>query len=224
MDVSVFLCPSHILLPACLELSTTYRIFAPEGLFVIPITLYRSNVCFVDVIRHAHTSNMIIFNGRLHTSAMISRLTIIGMVAGGIIIALAASSLAVDLTEGPLELNESFMSGETTSYQIDGEEGAVHTITVTAERFTMGLRSPGGQTVMPVTEYRDAHTVTWAHEQAGRTHIELHNTGKDTMHVSGSLSVPLDPIIFAYHLVVITAGVVIIGFSMALSLRKPRGF
>ena len=154
---------------------------------------------------------------------MMTGRTIIGIIVGGIIIGLATASLIIDLTGGPLEITETFGTGESTSYQIRGDVGALHNITVTAERFVLELDSFGGLYI-PSTEYTETHTVEWMQEAEGRTTIQLQNTGPGDMVVDGVFEVPLDNIQFAYHLVVITAGVVIIGFSLGFSLHKPRGF
>lgn len=156
---------------------------------------------------------------------MLTRRTVIGIVAGAAIIGLATASMIIDLTGGPLEITETYGPGESTSYQISGDAGAAHTIRVTGERFEMELTAPGeGGAAVPNTEFAGEHTIEWTQEEAGRTHIVVRNTGGNDVVVYGTLDITLDPIRFAYHLVVITSGVVIIGFSLAFSLKKPRGF
>lgn len=163
--------------------------------------------------------------GMHHTGhTMITTRTIIGMVVGGAIIVLAGASLVLDLVRGPLEITETFGPGESTSYQIAGDAGAVHTISVAAERFEIRLDGPGGGPSVPRTEFLEEYSLEWTHLESGRTAINLWNTGGTDMVVSGTFSVPVDSIRFVYHIVVITSGVVIIGFSMGFSLRKPRGF
>ena len=156
---------------------------------------------------------------------MLTARTVIGLVAGAAIIGLASASMVLDLTRGSLDITETFRPGESTSYQITGDEGATHRITVTAERFEVELSSPGEDgTVIPRTEFADEFSTEWTHQEDGRTFIAIQNRGGDEMVVSGSFETSGDPFFFAYHIVVITSGVVIIGFSMAFSLRKPRGF
>ena len=155
---------------------------------------------------------------------MLTGRTVIGLVAGAAIIGLASASMILDLTRGPLDVTEAFEPGEFTSYQITGDEGATHRITVTAERFEMELTGPGNDALIPRTEFAGEFSTEWTHQENGRTLISIQNRGGDQMVVSGSFETAGDPLVFAYHLVVITSGVVIIGFSMAFSLRKPRGF
>ena len=155
---------------------------------------------------------------------MITSRTIIGVIAGAVIMGLAAASLISDIAGGPLEITETFAAGESTSYQISGDAGADHSVRITAERFQMQLESPGGGLSVPMTEFTGEYYLEWSHLESGRTIIQLQNTGGTEMVVEGSFSISADPIFFAYHLVVITSGVVIVGFSLAFSLRKPRGF
>jgi hypothetical protein len=64
----------------------------------------------------------------------------------------------------------------------------------------------------------------WTHLKNGVTVINLQNTGSSELKVDATLQVTVDPILFTYHIVVITSGMVIIGFSMGFTLRKPKGF
>ena len=156
---------------------------------------------------------------------MLTSRTVIGIVAGAVIIGLGSASMVLDLTRGPLEVTETFGPGEATSYQISGDAGAAHSILVTAERFELELTGPGeGGPTVPRTEFAGEFAIEWTHQETGRTLISLQNTGGDQMVVDGVFEISGDPIVFAYHIVVITSGVVIIGFSLAFSLRKPRGF
>lgn len=156
---------------------------------------------------------------------MLTSRTVIGVIAGAAIIGLASASIVLDLTRGPLEVTETFGQGEATSYQISGDAGAAHSILVTAERFELELTGPGdGGPVVPRTEFAGEFAMEWTHQETGRTVISLQNTGGGQMVVDGVFEISGDPLVFAYHIVVITSGVVIIGFSLAFSLRKPRGF
>ena len=58
----------------------------------------------------------------------------------------------------------------------------------------------------------------------GETRIKIQNTGDSELKITGVLIRTSDPIWFTYDLMVITSGMVIIGFSMGFTLRKPKGF
>ena len=156
---------------------------------------------------------------------MLTSRTVIGVIAGAVIIGLASASIILDLTRGPLEVTETFGQGESTAYQISGDAGAAHSIRVTAERFDLELTGPGeGGPAVPRTEFTGEFAIEWTHQETGRTIISVQNTGGGQMVVDGVFEISSDPLVFAYHIVVVTSGVVIIGFSLAFSFRKPRGF
>ena len=156
---------------------------------------------------------------------MLTSRTVIGIVVGAAIIGIASASMVLDLTRGPLAIEETFNQGESTTYRINGDAGASHSIQVTAERFELELNAPGedGQSI-PRSEFVQEFAIGWTHQESGDTRIFIQNTGGDQMRVSGLFEVSGDPIFFIYHIMVITTGVVIIGFSLTFSIRKPRGF
>lgn len=155
---------------------------------------------------------------------MMSKRTIIGSIVGSAIIAIGIYSLISDIGFQTVDVNETFGVGESTSYQIRANSGASQTMTISGEKFDLKLSSPGDGLQLPNTSYADETTLNWTHLEDGVTMIKLQNTGSTDLQVDASLNVTVDPILFTYHLVVITAGVVIIGFSMGFTLRKPKGF
>ena len=64
----------------------------------------------------------------------------------------------------------------------------------------------------------------WTHLKDGMTIINLQNTGSSELKVEATLQVTSDPILFPFHIMVIISGMIIIGFSMGFTLRKPKGF
>ena len=155
---------------------------------------------------------------------MLTKRTAIGIAAGSIIIAIGVFALISELTRGPLEVYEIFSVGEATSYQITADDGAHHVMEITGEKFDLELTSPGDGLKIPKTSYSKQATLDWIHFEDGKTLIKLQNTGNSEIVVDAKLEVSTDPILFAYHFIVITSGVVIIGFSMGFSIRKPKGF
>lgn len=155
---------------------------------------------------------------------MITKRTAIGLAAGGVIIAIGILALISEITRGPLEINETFGVGESTSYQITGADGSHHTMKITGEKFDLELKSPGNGLQIPKKSHSKEVTLDWYHLEDGKTLINLQNTGNSDLVVEASLEVSTDPILFAYHFIVITSGVIIIGFSLGFSLRKPKGF
>ena len=102
---------------------------------------------------------------------------------------------------------------------------------ITGEKFDIKLSSPGTGLQIPneekdgtVESYEDELVLDWIHQEDGVTRLHIQNTGSTDLEVDASLNVTTDPILFSYHIIVITSGVIIIGFSMGFTLRKPKGF
>ena len=155
---------------------------------------------------------------------MLAKRTIIGFIVGSIIIGIGIYSLISGIGFQTVEVDETFGVGESTSYQIRANSGAQQKMTVTGEKFDLTLSSPGDGLQLPNTSYSKEFTQDWIHLEDGITLIKIQNTGSTDFNVVATLNVTTDPILFTYHLIVITAGVVIIGFSMGFTMRKPKGF
>ena len=155
---------------------------------------------------------------------MLATRTIIGFVVGSAIIGIGVYSLVTGLGFQTIEVDETFEVGESTSYQISANKGAQQQMKITAEKFDLKLSSPGGDPEIPLTSFTKENTMNWAHLEDGVTRIQIQNTGSSEMHIRATLNITADPILFTYHLIVIISGIVIIGFSMGFTLRKPKGF
>jgi hypothetical protein len=155
---------------------------------------------------------------------VLSKRTIIGLVVGSAIIGIGIYSLISDIGLQTMQVNETFAVGESTSYQITANEHAIQHMKITGEKFDLKLSSPGDGLQIPKTSHVKEVTLDWTHLKNGVTVINLQNTGSSELKVDATLQVTVDPILFTYHIVVITSGMVIIGFSMGFTLRKPKGF
>ena len=155
---------------------------------------------------------------------MLEKRTLIGIAVGSAIIGIGAFSLVTSLGFQTVNVDETFGIGESTSYQISANKGAEQQMTITGEKFDLKLSSPGGDPEIPLTTYTKEASLNWAHLEDGVTKIQIQNTGNSELHVKGTLKVTSDPILFTYHFVVMISGIVIIGFSMGFTLRKPKGF
>lgn len=155
---------------------------------------------------------------------MLATRTIIGFIVGSAIIGIGVYSLVTGLGFQTIEVDETFEVGESTSYQINANKGAQQQMKITAEKFDLKLSSPGGDPEIPLTSFTKENIMNWAHLEDGVTRIQIQNTGSSQMHIQATLNITPDPILFTYHLIVIISGIVIIGFSMGFTLRKPKGF
>ncbi len=155
---------------------------------------------------------------------MFTRRTIIGIIAGAIIIGIGVAALVTSIGVQTLNIEETIEVGKSLPYNINGPEGSSQHMYITGEKFDLELASPADGLQIPLTSYKNELTLDWVHLAGGVTDIRIQNTGSTELDVRATLNVSTDPILFAYHFVVITAGVIIIGFSLGFSIRKPKGF
>jgi hypothetical protein len=155
---------------------------------------------------------------------VLSKRTIIGIIVGSAIIGIGAYSLISDIGLQTMQVNETFAVGESTSYQINANEHAKQYMKITGDKFDLKLSSPGDGIQIPKTSHIKAVTLDWIHLKDGITVINLQNTGSSELKVEATLEITTDPILFPFHMMVIISGMIIIGFSMGFTLRKPKGF
>jgi hypothetical protein len=156
---------------------------------------------------------------------VLSKKTIIGIIIGSIIIALGAVSLIMNL--GPVSINDfnDFVeTGDQASYTILAPANTTQSMKISGDTFDLNLKSPGDGLQIPKKSYEKELKLDWVHFENGETKIQIQNTGKTELEITGILIQSLDPIWFTYDLMVIITGLVIIGFSMGFTLRKPKGF
>lgn len=155
---------------------------------------------------------------------MLSKRTIIGLVVGSAIIAIGGISLLQHF--GTITINENFVVdvGDSTFYTIPAPANTPQSMTITGDTFDLKLESPGDGLQIPKTSYKNEKKLNWIHLIDGETKIQIQNTGNKELKITGLLIRSSDPIWFTFDIMVITSGIVIIGFSMGFTLRKPKGF
>jgi hypothetical protein len=155
---------------------------------------------------------------------MLSKRTIIGLIVGSAIIAIGGYSLLTHI--GPLTVNEDYTVaiGDSMSYTIPALNHTPQHMIIVGDAFDLKLQSPSTGLQIPLTSYKNELTLDWVHVADGETKILIQNTGSSELSITGVLIRTSDPIWFTYDLMVITSGMVIIGFSMGFTLRKPKGF
>ena len=72
--------------------------------------------------------------------------------------------------------------------------------------------------------YKNKADISWTNTVPGENVIKIQNTGNSELNAKGILQKSQDPLFLTYHILVIIAGIVVIGFSAAFTVRKPRGF
>jgi hypothetical protein len=156
---------------------------------------------------------------------MLAKRTIIGLIVGIAIIAIGGYSLILHI--GTITINENYVVevGGSTIYTIPAPNHTPQHMEITGDAFDLKLKSPStGLQIPNMTSYKNELTLDWVHVADGETIIHIQNTGNSELEITGVLIRSPDPIWFTYDLMVIISGMVIIGFSMGFTLRKPKGF
>ena len=155
---------------------------------------------------------------------MLATRTIIGLVIGTAIIGIGVYSLISGFGFQTIDVDETFEMGEATSYQISANKDAQQQMKIIGDKFDLELSSPGGDLEIPLTSYAKEKILNWTHLENGVTRIQIQNTGSSELYIQATLNVTADPILFTYHFLVIISGIIILGFSMGFTIRKPKGF
>jgi hypothetical protein len=155
---------------------------------------------------------------------MLSKRTIIGLVVGTAIIAIGGISLLSHI--GPLTVYEDYTVaiGDSMSYTIPAPASTPQHMKIVGDAFDLKLQSPADGLQIPTTSHKKETTIDWVHLADGESRIQIQNTGESELSITGELIRSSDPVWFTFDLMVITSGMVIIGFSMGFTLRKPKGF
>lgn len=155
---------------------------------------------------------------------MFTKRTIIGIIIGAAIISIGIAAFISSLDLRTHSGEETIEIGMSSAYTITAPASTPQYMNITGDQFDLILESPGDGLQIPLTSYKDQLALDWTHLKDGTTHIRIQNTGNVELVASYMLKTSDDPIFFAYHLVVITSGIVIIGFSLRFSMIKPKGF
>ena len=156
---------------------------------------------------------------------MFSKFTIIGLIIGSVISLLGVASM-IDSFANPNEIqdtNEIFGMGAVDKIRFDAPENSFQTVTVTGEAFDLKIITPDDSNNVDQS-IKGKATFSWTNPTQGENIIQIQNTGNSEFNVSGTFELKRDPLFFTYSILVIVAGIVIIGFSAGFSVRKPKGF
>ena len=156
---------------------------------------------------------------------MLSKRTIIGFVVGIIIISLGGYSLISQI--GPtISVNEHFIIevGDPVQMTIPAPSNASQSLKIIGDTFDLKLASPGDGLQVPNTSYKNELELNWIHSEDGDTKILIQNTGNKKLEITAITNQTPNPIGFTFDFMVIISGIIIIGFSMGFTIRKPKGF
>ena len=156
---------------------------------------------------------------------MLNKYTIVGLIVGGIISGLGAISF-VDFLVNPIDVmnfDDGFGVGESTTFVFQAPENSLQKIVITGSSFDVKVSIPDNAAKF-ADNYKNKVDLSWTNTISGENVIKIQNTGQSDLNAKGTLEKSRDPLFLTYHILVIIAGIVVIGFSAAFTVRKPRGF
>ena len=156
---------------------------------------------------------------------MLNKLTIIGIIIGCVISLLGAGSMVTSLNT-PNEIQEdtaTFGVGDLDKINFNAPENSSQSLTVTGDSFDVKITTPDSYNDVDAS-FKNKASFSWTSTTAGQTIITIQNTGDSEFTENYKFELARDPLFFTYSILVIIAGVVIIGFSAVFSARKPKGF
>ena len=156
---------------------------------------------------------------------MLNKYTIIGLIVGCIISGLGVISM-IDFLVNPVDVmdfDDDFGVGESTIFSFQASENSAQKLIITGISFDVKVSIPDNVAKFD-NSYKDEADISWVNTIAGENIIKLQNTGNSELNAKGTLEKSRDPLFLTYHILVVIAGIVVIGFSAAFTVRKPRGF
>jgi len=156
---------------------------------------------------------------------VLNKYTIIGLIVGCVISGLGVASM-IDSLVNPIEIrqtNDTFGTGDSDKIRFNAPANSFQTLTITGDTFDVKILTADEKNNID-DSYRDKATFSWTNTVSGENVIQIQNTGQSEFNISGTFELSRDPLFLTYHILVIIAGIVVIGFSAAFSVRKPRGF
>ena len=156
---------------------------------------------------------------------MLNKYTVIGLIVGGIITTLGIGSM-IDSLANPNEIrqtNDTFGTGDSDRIRFNAPANSFQTMVITGDAFDVKIFASDEKNNVD-SSYKDKATFSWTNTVSGENIIQIQNTGKSEFNISGTFELSRDPLFFTYHILVIIAGIVVIGFSAAFTVKKPRGF
>ena len=156
---------------------------------------------------------------------MLNKYTIVGLIAGCIISGLGVISM-IDFLANPVDImnfDDDFGVGEWTTFVFQAPENSLQKMIITGDSFDVKVSTPDNAAKFDGS-YKNKANISWVNTVSGENVIKIQNTGQSELNAKGALKKSQDPLFLSYHLLVIIAGIVVIGFSAAFTVRKPRGF
>ena len=156
---------------------------------------------------------------------MLNKYTVIGLIVGCIISGLGVASM-IDFLANPIDImdfDDNFGVGESTIFSFQAPENSLQKIMIIGSSFDVKVLIPDNVAKFD-NSYKNKADISWKNPVPGENVIKIQNTGQSELNAKGTLEKSRDPLFLTYHILVIIAGIVVIGFSASFTVRKPRGF
>ena len=156
---------------------------------------------------------------------MLNKLTIIGIIIGSAVSLLGAASMVTSINS-PNEIQEdtaTFGVGDLDKINFNAPENSSQSLIVTGDSFDIKITTPDSSNDIDAS-FKDKANLSWTSTTSGQTIITIQNTGDSEFTENYKFELERDPLFFTYSILVIIAGIVIIGFSAGFSAKKPKGF
>ena len=122
-----------------------------------------------------------------------------------------------------MDFDDDFGVGESTIFSFQAPENSFQMLTIIGDTFDVKILTSDEKNNID-NSYKNKADISWVNTIAGENVIKIQNTGNSELNAQGTLQKSQDPLFLTYHILVIIAGIVVIGFSAAFTVRKPRGF
>jgi len=151
-------------------------------------------------------------------------MTVIGIGAGIVISSIGIFALITSLGTQDFPIDETVEVGDFTNFEFRAAQSTDENLFITGKSFHVTLDTPSDGLKIPGLDFKEELDIQFIVLEEGDVTLKIQNTGDSPLELKGTIRALNDPILFTYHILVIIAGVVIIGFSGVFSVRKPRGF
>ncbi|MBP2624669.1 MAG: hypothetical protein KAF24_01750 [Nitrosopumilaceae archaeon] len=151
---------------------------------------------------------------------MLTKRTIIGITFGVIISMIGLYAFISSLGTQTAEIKETVKIADYLSYQFNSPIGSDEILYIQGDLFHVDVKSLSETQINQ--DFKDEIKLDWLTGSDGENIISIKNIGHSELIVNGILKFSTDPILYTYHILVITAGIVIIGFSASFSIKRKK--
>jgi hypothetical protein len=153
-----------------------------------------------------------------------TKITVIGICVGAVILGIGIYAF-VSSPPWPhtKTIDETIHVDNIATYEFTGQKSSHQNFKVTGESFHVKLQTPGAG-IQNDASFKNEIAFDWFVLEEGVNKIMINNTGQSELRFRGTFEQFGDQLYLIHNVMLITTGIVIIGFSGAFSVRKPKGF